>query len=143
MDEEGNGFDYGRRDPVFQLRRFLLELKTSKHKRRPNFYKAAVVVKAWNAYQEREEVGALRYTENEAWPEINRRRIRVRQDVAEKRDAKRTADDKRRAKAASSARAKRKRAKAKANAASTAAKKSASTRRAAATKKRSSSKRKS
>lgn len=142
MDEEGNGFEHGRQDPVYQLRRFLLDLKTSKHKRRPNYYKAAMAIKAWNAFQEREKVGALRYSENESWPEINRRRSRIRVDVAEKRDKKRTAEDKRRARQARSAKTKRKRTKAQAEARRSAAKKGARKRKVAATKKRASSKRK-
>lgn len=113
MDEEGNGFEHGRRDPVYQLRRFLLDLKTSKHKRRPNFYKAAMVIKAWNAFQERESVGTLRYSENEGWPEINRRRSRIRESVAKARDKKRSKEDARRERNAKSARRKRARDKAK------------------------------
>lgn len=143
MDENGQGFEYGRQDPVYQLRRFLLDLKTSKHKRRPNFYKAAMVIKAWNLFQDREKVGTLRYSENEAWPEINRRRTRVREDVAKSRDEKASTDAKRRDRQKGNAKVRRRRAKTKAQGKSAAAKKGAGTRRAAATRKRPSSKRKS
>ena len=128
MDAEGNGFEHGRQDPVYQLRRFLLDLNTSKHKRRPQFYKAAMVIKAWNAFQEREIIGRLGYSENEQWPETNRRRSRIRPEVAANRDKKRTLEDRRRERTAHGMRLKRARAKAKAEAKSAAAQKSAATR---------------
>jgi hypothetical protein len=88
MDEDGKGFEHGRQDPVYLLRKFMLELKTSKHKRRPNFYKAALAVKAWNAFQDRQPLTSLRYSENEGWPQINRRKTRLRADLARVRAAK-------------------------------------------------------
>lgn len=129
MAEDGTGFEHGRQDPVYQLRRFMLDLKTSKHKRRPPFYKAAVAIKAWNAFQERDKIGTLRFSENEGWPEINRRRTRLREDAAEKRDKKRSAEERQREKQAASARTRRARTKAKKTARSAASKKGAATKR--------------
>jgi len=86
---DGIGFEKGRQDPIYQLHRLLLQFKQEKHRRRPNFYKAAIVIKAWNAYQDRDVVGSLRFSENESWPQINRRRSRLSEPQAEKRDEKR------------------------------------------------------
>lgn len=82
----GDQFEYGTSDPVYQLRNLLIEDRISKHQRRPAFYKAAVTIKAWNAFQERRRIISLRFSENESWPEINARATRVRKDVAERRD---------------------------------------------------------
>jgi len=87
---EGLGFEHGRQDPVYQLRKNLLLIKDQKHKRRPNFYKAAITIKAWNAYQDRETIATLRYAESEGWPEINRRRSRLAERQAKKRRRRRS-----------------------------------------------------
>lgn len=86
----GVQFEYGTQDPVYQLRRVLLDLRTSKHKRRPNHYKAALTIKAWNAFQARNPVASLRYSENEGWPEIDRRKTRTAASVAERRRKKKS-----------------------------------------------------
>lgn len=84
----GDQFEYGSSDPVYQLRNLLIEDRISKHQRqRPTFYKAAVTIKAWNAFQERRKIISLRFSENESWPEICNRATRVRKDVAERRDS--------------------------------------------------------
>lgn len=86
---DGLGYEQGRHDPIYQLRRMLEQFKASKHQRRPNFYKAAITIKAWNAFQNRSTISSLRFSENEGWPEINRRKTRVTESVAAKRRQKR------------------------------------------------------
>ena len=86
---DGLGFEHARQDPVYQLRRHLLMMRDSKLKKRPNFYKAAITIKAWNAFQDRETITTLRYSEAEAWPEINRRRGRLAEGQAKKRRKRR------------------------------------------------------
>lgn len=86
---DGIGYEHGKIDPVYQLHRLLAQFKADKHHRRPNFYKAAITIKAWNAFQNRETISALRFSENEGWPEINRRKTRVTEAVAAKRRQKR------------------------------------------------------
>lgn len=85
---DGIGYEYGRQDPIYQLHRLLAQFKADKHHRRPNFYKAAITIKAWNAFQNRQTISALRFRENEGWPEINRRKARVTEAVAQKRRQK-------------------------------------------------------
>jgi len=86
---DGLGYEQGRHDPIYQLRRMLEQFKASKHQRRPNFYKAAITIKAWNAFQNRATISSLRFSENEGWPEIDRRKTRVTESVAAKRRQKR------------------------------------------------------
>ena len=86
---EGLGFEHARQDPVYQLRKNLLLIKDQKHRRRPNFYKAALTIKAWNAFQDRDTITTLRYAESEAWPQINRRRSRLPEGQAKKRRRRR------------------------------------------------------
>lgn len=93
---DGLGYEQGRQDPIYQLRRLLEQFKANKHQKRPNFYKAAITIKAWNAFQNRDTISSLRFSENEGWPEINRRKTRVTEAVAEKRAAKRKKDQARR-----------------------------------------------
>jgi len=64
------------------LRKQLLSFKGNKNIKRPSYYKAALIIKAWNAYQNRDTIQQLKYTDAEAWPEISRRRGRVSEDVA-------------------------------------------------------------
>ena len=103
---DGIGYERGRQDPIYHLHRLLGQFKNDKHKRRPNFYKCAITIKAWNAFQMREPMSALRYNENETWPEINRRKIRVIESLAAKRDKKRDRDTARREKAKAAAKKK-------------------------------------
>lgn len=103
---DGIGFERGRADPVYQLHRLLLQFKQEKHKRRPAFYKAAITVKAWNAFQKREPIASLRFNENEAWPEIDRRKSRLPESISKKRDVKRDREAKRKEKAKDAARKK-------------------------------------
>ena len=90
---DGIGYERGRQDPIYHLHRHLAQFKNDKHKRRPNFYKCALTIKAWNAFQMRESMASLRFSENENWPEINRRKVRVQEAVAAKRDKKRERED--------------------------------------------------
>lgn len=106
MDDEGKGFEHGRQDPVYQLHRLLLQFRQEKHRRRPNFYKAAITIKAWNAFQNNDTISSLRFSENESWPEINRRKARVPDGVAEKRRNKRAKEKARKEKQTASARRK-------------------------------------
>jgi hypothetical protein len=103
---DGIGYERGRQDPIYQLHRLLGQFKNDKHHRRPNFYKCAITIKAWNAFQMREPIGALRFTEKEGWPEINRRKVRVTEALAAKRDKKRERDAKRKEKAKTAAKKK-------------------------------------
>lgn len=106
MDDDGNGFEHGRQDPVYQLHRLLLQFRQEKHRRRPNFYKAAICIKAWNAFQNNDTISSLRFSENESWPEINRRKTRVPENVAKKRRDKRAKEKARKEKATAAARKK-------------------------------------
>jgi hypothetical protein len=90
---DGIGFEHGKADPVYQLHRLLLQFKQEKHRRRPNFYKAAITIKAWNAFQNRDTIASLRFSENEGWPEINRRKTRMPESVAKTRDKKRAREE--------------------------------------------------
>ena len=103
---DGQGFEMGRQDPIYQLNRLLLQFKTEKHKRRPTFYKAAITIKAWNAFQNRDIISALRFSENEAWPEINRRKTRLQEGTADKRNKKRARETMKRERAKEAARKK-------------------------------------
>lgn len=89
---DGIGYEKGRQDPVYQLRRLLAQFKVEKHKRRPAFYKCAITIKAWNAFQMRESVLSLRFKENETWPKINSRKTRLAENIAKKREKKRERD---------------------------------------------------
>jgi hypothetical protein len=80
---KGIGFEHGERDPVYQLRRQMLSFQGDRHRKRPTFYKAALIIKAWNAFQCRDFIAQLKYNENEKWPEINRRRARMSETQAE------------------------------------------------------------
>lgn len=79
---QGIGFEHEEGDPVYQLRKQLLTFKSHKNLKRPTYYKAALVIKAWNAFQNRETILTLKFGDNETWPEINRRRSRVSSDAA-------------------------------------------------------------
>ena len=81
---QGIGFEHGNHDPLYQLRKQLLSFKSHKNMRRPSYYKAALVIKAWNAYQNRETIHQLKFLEGETWPEISRRRGRVSEAQAKK-----------------------------------------------------------
>jgi len=83
-----DGVGLERHGPVYELRKLLLQFRQDKHNKRPNFYKAAITIKAWNAFQNRASVHALRYSENETWPEINRRKSRLPEEIAKKREQK-------------------------------------------------------
>jgi hypothetical protein len=89
-----DGTNLQKHRPVYELRRLLLQFAADKHKKRPAFYKAAITIKAWNAFQNRMEVRSLRYSENEEWPEIERRKSRVTPEVAKKRAKKAARDEK-------------------------------------------------
>jgi hypothetical protein len=78
----GLGFEHAEHDPIYMLRKQLLSFKGNKNIKRPSYYKAALIIKAWNAYQNRDTIQQLKYTDAEAWPEISRRRGRVSEDVA-------------------------------------------------------------
>jgi len=78
----GLGFEHDAHDPIYMLRKQLLAFQGNKNIKRPSYYKAALVIKAWNAYQNRDTIQQLKYSEGEAWPEISRRRGRVSEDVA-------------------------------------------------------------
>lgn len=97
---EGAEFEHGRQDPVYHLRKLLLQFKQEKHKKRPHFYKAAITIKAWNAFQNRAPLTSLRYSEVESWPEINRRRTRLAPDVAKSRAKKEAREEVQRERAA-------------------------------------------
>jgi hypothetical protein len=79
---EGLGFELDSHDPVYMLRKQLLAFKANKNVKRPAYYKAALIIKAWNAFQQRDSIQQLKYTDGEAWPEINRRRGRVSEEKA-------------------------------------------------------------
>ena len=111
-----DGTNLERHGPVYELRRLLLQFAADKHRKRPAFYKAAITIKAWNAYQTRRDVHSLRYSENEEWPEIDRRKSRVTLEVAKKRD---------KAEASEEARSEREKVRRKRKAAKKAAKKAA------------------
>jgi len=81
---EGIGFEHDNHDPVYMLRKQLLAFRSNKNVRRAAYYKAALVIKAWNAFQNRDTIQQLKYSDGEAWPEISRRRGRVSEDVAKK-----------------------------------------------------------
>jgi len=132
-----DGTNLQRGGPVYELRRLLLQFAADKHNKRPNFYKAAITIKAWNAFQNRREVRALRYTENEEWPEIDRRKSRVNPEIAAKRAKKEAREEAQRQRDKS----KRKRKKAKKSARSAAAKKGAQTKAAKKATKRATKKR--
>jgi hypothetical protein len=91
---KGIGFEHGENDPVYQLRNMLIGFRSDKHRSRPAFYKAALAIKAWNAFQNRDYIGQLKYSENESWPEINRRKTRLSEAQAEKRREKKQARNK-------------------------------------------------
>lgn len=84
----GCDYEQGRVDPVYQLHRLLVQYKQDKHSKRPNFYKCAIAIKAWNAFQMRDTISSLRFSESEGWPEINRRKVRVTEVAADARNAK-------------------------------------------------------
>jgi hypothetical protein len=81
---QGIGFELGDHDPIYQLRKQLLSFKANKNIKRPAYYKAALVIKAWNAYQNRETIHQLKFVDGESWPEISRRRGRVSEAQAKK-----------------------------------------------------------
>jgi len=82
---QGIGFETDSNDPVYMLRKSILALKASKAKR-GHHYLAAIVIKAWNAFQNRESIYQLKYVEgSEEWPEINRRTVRASADQAKPR----------------------------------------------------------
>lgn len=85
---DGIGFEHDTHDPVYMLRKQLLAFKGNKNIKRPSYYKAALVIKAWNAFQMRDTIQQLKYSDGEAWPEISRRRGRVSEDVAKKNRGK-------------------------------------------------------
>jgi hypothetical protein len=103
---DGIGYEQGKKDPIYQLRTMLEKFKDEKHIRRTNFYKCALVIKAWNAFQNRDIISQLKYSEKESWPEINRRKTRVNEAAAAKRTQKREAAAKKKAKAAATAKKK-------------------------------------
>jgi hypothetical protein len=82
---EGADFEYRKEDPIYVLRRTLLGMREKKHLKRPNYYKAAITIKAWNLYQDRQKskMPTLRFSEVEGWPEINRRVRRLNETEAE------------------------------------------------------------
>lgn len=121
------GTNLQRHGPVYELRRLLLQFGQDKHKKRPNFYKAAITIKAWNAFQQRREVRSLRFSENEEWPEIDRRKNRMPEAQAKKRDQKEAREEAQRERE----KVKRKRKAAKKKARSEAAKKGVRTKQAA------------
>ena len=85
---DGIGFEHDQHDPIYMLRKQLLSFRSNKNLKRPGYYKAALVIKAWNAFQNRDTIQQLKYTDGEAWPEISRRRGRVSEDVAKKQRGK-------------------------------------------------------
>jgi len=78
----GIGFEHTANDPIYMLRKQLLALRANKHIRRPTYYKTALVIKAWNAFQMRDTINQLKYSEGETWPEISRRRGRLSEEKA-------------------------------------------------------------
>lgn len=86
----GDEFEFGRNDPIYQLRNALISNRTSKHKKRPIHYVVAIAIKAWNLYMERRDVNMLQFRENEDWPKISTRRHRVSAEKAAEKSAKPT-----------------------------------------------------
>lgn len=78
---EGVDFD-GPDDPVYQLQRTLLRLKSVNARtmgtRVPHFQWGALLLKGWNAYMNGIELSRLTFTVNEGWPILTDRKQRKR-----------------------------------------------------------------
>jgi len=73
---EGVDFD-GRTDPVYQLRKKLMVLKSESKGSMgtgvPYFIYGALFIQAWNAYLEREELRDLGFSQRKGWPVLTER----------------------------------------------------------------------
>ena len=85
---EGIGFEHDAHDPIYMLRKQLLALKANKHTKRPGYYKTALIIKAWNAFQMRDTIQQLKFSDGETWPEISRRRGRLSEEKAKSNRSK-------------------------------------------------------
>lgn len=77
---DGVEFEYGKQDPIYQLRKRLME-DQSKNARRmgtrvPLYETMAVIIKAYNAWVNNQKIRNLRFARSERWPEIDTRKTR-------------------------------------------------------------------
>jgi len=103
---DGIGYEHGKKDPIYQLRTMLERFKDERHVKRAHFYKGALVIKAWNAFQDRDTISQLKYAEKESWPVINRRKTRLTESQGQKRTEKREEAAKRKAQTAAASKKK-------------------------------------
>ena len=82
------GFELDPPDPIYMLRKQLLSLTANTHTTRPGYYKAALIIKAWNAFQMRDTIQQLKFSDGETWPEISRRRGRLSEEKAKENRTK-------------------------------------------------------
>jgi hypothetical protein len=61
-------------DPRLRLRNTLVRVNADKHLKRGNAWKAAITIKAWNAWLRGQTVRALRWQESEGMPKIRSRK---------------------------------------------------------------------
>jgi hypothetical protein len=78
----GDAFEFGSKDPIFQLRNTLINNRISSNKKRATHYLVAVTIKAWNLYMDRQSVITLQFRENETWPAISNKMNRARKKTA-------------------------------------------------------------
>jgi len=77
---DGTEFELGKQDPIYQLRKRIME-DHAKNARRagtrvPLFETMAILIKAYNAWMNRQAVKSLRFSQNERWPETVSRKSR-------------------------------------------------------------------
>lgn len=68
-----SGADMEEGDPRLLLRNTLMRVNADKHLKRGNAWKAAVLIKAWNAYLNDQEIKSLRWKDSEGLPKIRAR----------------------------------------------------------------------